>query len=314
MKKIIIVDKVDVSLNVLLTERGCQCETIRPCSYEQFLALPDQYEGLIIRSAFKVDRALIDTKPNLKFIVRIGSGVENIDVAYATQQQIACISTPEGNAQAVAEHCLGFLLAAMRNIPSADSEVKKGIWDRERNKGYELNTLTVGIIGMGNNGKALAQLLQKLGCRVLAYDKYHPNFSLDEVENCSLETLQQQADVISIHVNYIPENHYFINSTFIHQLPHPILLINSSRGAVVDTKALLEGLQSGKIAHASLDVLEYESVKLAIPPKEKWDDTLTALAAHPNVTLTPHVAGQTEGSHQKHAAIAFHKLVALGLV
>ncbi|MBO4504506.1 MAG: hypothetical protein J5730_06835 [Bacteroidales bacterium] len=311
MANILIVDRVHPALAEGLRARDFVCTTDMTCTYESFAARADDLFGLVIRSRFVVDRALLDTKPSLRFIVRIGSGVENIDVAYAESRGVRVISTPEGNANAVAEHCIGLLLGLLRHISSADREVRAGEWLREKNKGTELQAHTYGIIGYGHTGPAFARLLHALGCEVYAYDRYNPNAGDECVRMVSLEELCARCDVISLHVNYIPENLHLISSVFIEKMPHPFLLLNSSRGLVVDCAALVEGLRAGKVTAAALDVLEYESTRLKNLPKDEWPEAMTTLATMENVILTPHVGGQTFDAELRHAQVALEKIVAL---
>lgn len=309
MKRVLIVDRVHPALAEGLEGRGFDCSTDMTYTYDTFAARADDLYGLVIRSRFVVDRTLLDTKPSLRFIVRIGSGVENIDVAYAESRGVRVISTPEGNANAVAEHCLGLLLGLLRHISSADREVRAGEWLREKNKGTELHAHTYGIIGYGHTGPAFARLLHTLGCEVYAYDRYNPNAGDECAKMVSLEELCARCDVISLHVNYIPENLHLINSEFIERMPHPFLLLNSSRGLVVECAALVRGLQAGKVTAAALDVLEYESTRLKNLPKTEWPEAMTTLATMENVILTPHVGGQTLDAELRHAQVALEKIV-----
>ena len=292
-----------------LSEKGFVCLTDMDFTYDSFKAAPDDLYGLVIRSRFVVDKELLDSKPSLKFIVRIGSGVENIDVEYAEKKGIRVISTPEGNANAVAEHCLGLLLAAFRHISSADREVRAGEWLREKNKGTELQSHTYGLIGYGHTGPAFAKLLHALGCKVYAYDKYNPSAGDENAEMTDLQILQRKCDVISVHVNYRPENKYLINRDFIDAMAHPFILINTSRGLVVNTEDVVNELESGKIRTACLDVLEYESTRLKNLPKEQWPAAMERLAQLENVILTPHVGGQTPDAELRHAQVAVEKIL-----
>lgn len=311
MSKILIVDRVLPMFSEQLTLNGFDCTTDMELTYDSFSALPDEYEGLIIRSRFVVDKKLIDAKRNLRFIVRIGSGMENIDVDYARTKNIECISTPEGNANAVAELCLSFLMSAMRHLNTADSEVRQGEWLREKNKGSELASRTVGIIGYGHTGPAFARILHLLGCKVLCYDRYKSSYGDENATPASLDEICKTCDVISLHVNYLPENHHFINEDFIHEVVHPFIFINSSRGAAVDTASVINGINDGKITCACFDVLEFESSRLKIPQKEEWPLTLQELAKMDKVILTPHIGGQTFESEQRHAEIAVKRILQL---
>ena len=308
-KKILIVDRVHESLVESLTQQGYKCEVNRELSHEDYVSLPDDCVGLIIRSRFVVDESAILSKPSMKFIVRIGSGVENIDTKFAESHNIQVLSTPEGNAPSVAQHALGLLLAALKNIAVSDKEVRRGDWLREKNKGREIGSLTVGIIGYGHTGPAFAQILKPFGCKIYAYDKFKKGFGTDEIIETSLETLCNECDVISIHINYMPENHYLIDKKFINQVKHPFIFINTCRGLVVNTHDLVEGLKAGKVQYACLDVLEYESVRLKNAPKEEWQEPMQALALMDNVVLTPHIAGQTTDAERRHAAVAVQKIL-----
>lgn len=209
----------------------------------------------------------------------------------------------------MAEHCLGLILSALRHIPSANQEVRNGEWLREKNKGTELQSHTYGIIGYGHNGPALARLLRSLNCQVYAYDRYNPNAGDENATMVSLEVLCQRCDIISLHINYMPDNKYFIDQNFIQNMAHPFVLLNTSRGLVVNTADLVHGLQEGKVLYAGLDVLEYENAKLKNLPKTAWPETMETLASLEQVTLTPHVAGQTLDAEYRHAKVAVEKIL-----
>ena len=307
-KKVLIVDRVHPTLLDDLTQAGFFCEIAQNLTYENYLSLQDEYEGLIIRSRFQLDESAIDSKSQLKWIVRIGSGMENIDIAYAKRQGIECISTPEGNAPSVAEHCLALLLSALRNVGSSTLEIKEGLWEREKNKSVELRDRTVGIIGYGHTGKAFARLLQNFGCKIYIYDKYYNGFEDEHIEETSLKDLIAQSDIISIHINYEEENHHFFNKNLIEYAEKPFIFINTSRGLTVNTSDIINALKQGKIQHACLDVLEYENTQLTIPPKTKWSKDLKTLSQMSGVTLTPHIAGQTFTAEKRHAEVAFERI------
>ena len=307
MKKILIVDKVHPYLVAQFTSRGYFCETILQISYNDFIKLNDEYEGLVIRSKFNLDDKAISSKKNLKFIIRIGSGTEHINLPLASAAGIQVISTPEGNAPAVAEHCLGMLLVALKKMAAADHEVRDGAWLREKNKGTELSSQTVGIIGFGNTGKAFAKILSAFGCKILVYDKFKTGFSETYIEEASLDEVMQRATVISLHINYLPENHHFVNTMLLQKAAQNPIFINSSRGLAVNTADLIFALDEDIISFACLDVLEYENVNLQIPPKAAWDDTLLRLTTNKKVLLTPHTAGQTVDAELRHAQVAIQR-------
>lgn len=310
-RSVLIVDKAAPSLAEQLNAHGFRCETRTDISYSDFYHLPDQIEGLVIRSRFAVDAPLLDTKKNLKFIARLGSGMENIDVDYAQKQGISCISTPEGNANSVAEHALGLLIAALKNIPKSHNEVRTGQWLREANKGTELASQTVGIIGYGNTGSAFARILLAFGCKIFVYDKFKKNLSDPFIHVTDLKTLLKNCNVISLHINYLPENKYFVNESFFSQAQKNLILLNTSRGNVVDTAALVDSIKNQNVKYACLDVLEYENVNLKNAPVQDWQPAMQELAKMDNVILTPHIAGQTLEAEQRHADIAVSKILKL---
>ncbi len=308
-QKILIVDHVHPSLIDKLTARKFLCTVDMGMTYDRFMETGDDYVGLVIRSRFPVDAALLNSKENLRFIIRIGSGMENIDTVYAEKRNIICLGTPEGNAPSVAEHCLGMLISALRHIHIANGEVKNGKWDRVKNKGTELSERTVGIIGYGHTGPAFARLLEPFGCEIYAYDKYRAGIGDRYVKEVPLQVILQKCDVISLHINYLTDNHYFFDYPLIRQIKHPCILINTSRGMVVNTIDLLKGLEEGKIEYACLDVLEDEDLQLNLIPKEQWPEYLQKLAERSDVLLTPHIAGQTLTAEKRHADIAYKKIV-----
>ena len=307
-KKILIVDKVHKDLVAKIAKRGLSCEVNPSIDYQTFMEMEDDIFGLFIRNRFKIDKALLDAKKNLRFIVRIGSGLENIDVAYAEKLGVRCISTPEGNSQSVAEHCLGFLICALKHFPIAHDDVLRGEWLREKNKGYEIGSRTIGIIGYGNTGSAFAKLLQPFGCKIYVYDKFNFGFEEDYVEEVPLHTLLEKCDVLSVHVNYLPENFHFINNELLKIIKKPFIFLNTSRGGVVDTTDLLKYIKNGRIQFACLDVLEYEDAHLQLLPKNYWPPVLHELVHMENVLVTPHIAGQTFEAEKRHVEVAVDKL------
>ena len=311
---ILIVDKAHPVLTYKLEGAGFCCETDLTITKDQFQQLEDKYVGLIIRSRFRLDAEAFDSKPNLKFVVRLGAGMENIDVQYAESIGIKCMSTPEGNAPAVAQHCLGLLLNTLRCISESNLEVQEGLWLREKNKGRELSSLTIGIIGFGNTGNAFYNLLIPFNPRILVHDKYKTGFQKAGIEEASLDYLLEESDVISIHINYIPENYYFMNRTLFLKMKKAPILMNSSRGLVVNSSDLIEALNQKLVSKANLDVVEFEDVNLKIPPKSLWNSTLIQLAQHKDVLITPHIAGQTLESELRHAEIAFQRIDSLKLL
>lgn len=266
------------------------------------------YEGIIIRSRFTIDAALLDKAKKLKFIARVGTGLENIDCEYAAGKGIALIAAPEGNRNAVGEHTLGMLLSLLNKLHTSDREIRDGHWLREKNRGIELDGKTVGLIGYGNMGKAFAKKLRGFDVRVICYDIKHGVGD----ENCtqvSLETLQETADVVSLHTPQTPLTVNMVNRTFIDAFRKPFWFINTARGKSVVTKDLAKALRSGKIYGAALDVLEYEksSFENFFSDKALPDDFKYLINAN-NVLLSPHVAGWTLESKEKLAQTIVNKI------
>jgi D-3-phosphoglycerate dehydrogenase len=266
------------------------------------------YDGLVIRSRFTIDKTFLDCAANLKFIGRVGAGLENIDVNYAAQKGIHLIAAPEGNRNAVGEHALGMLLSLFNKLNQADKEVRQGLWKRESNRGIELDGKTVGIIGYGNMGQAFAKKLKGFDVKVLCYD-IKPNVGNDDATQVSLEEFQKQVDVVSLHTPQTPQTIGLINTNFIQQFAKPFWLLNTARGRSVITKDLVLALESGQILGAGLDVLEYENNSFEnLFTKNDTPQALQQLMQSKQVILSPHVAGWTVESHQKLAQIIIDKI------
>jgi D-3-phosphoglycerate dehydrogenase len=272
------------------------------------------YHGVVIRSRFKIDREFIDKATNLKFIARVGAGLESIDCDYARSKKIHLIAAPEGNRNAVGEHALGMLLSLMNKLNRADKLVREGKWIREGNRGYELEGKTIGLIGYGNMGKSFAKKLRGFDVEVLCYDIL-PDVGDENAKQVSLQELQQKADVLSLHIPWTPETNKMINTNFINAFSKPFWFINTSRGKNVVTEDLVKALQSEKILGAGLDVLEYEKLSFEnlflSSPAEAGSEKPKAfeyLLQSENVLLTPHIAGWTFESHQKLAQVIVDKI------
>ncbi|MFL2630006.1 MAG: NAD(P)-dependent oxidoreductase [Flavobacteriaceae bacterium] len=264
------------------------------------------YNGLVIRSRFKIDKTFIDKAKNLDFIARVGSGTENIDVNYAISKNISIINAPEGNKDAVGEHALGMLLSLTNNLFSANESIKKGIWKREKFRGHEINGKTVGIIGYGNMGKSFAYKLKGFNCNVICYD-IKKNLGDINSKQVSLIELQNKSEIISLHLPLSVSTKKMINKNFINQMKNPFWLINTARGNVIETDDVVEALKSKKIIGVALDVLEYESSSFESIFK-KNNESLDYLIKAKNVILSPHIAGWTYESHKKLAKIILNKL------
>ena len=281
-------------------------------SKEEIEAKIDQYEGVVIRSRFKIDKQFIDAATNLKFIARVGAGLESIDIPYAESKGIALIAAPEGNRNAVGEHALGMLLMLFNKLKQADAEVRAGQWNREKNRGLELEGKTVGLIGYGNMGNAFSKKLKGFDCEVLCYD-IRPNLGNENATQVSLEELQQRADVLSLHTPWTPLTDKMVDTEFINGFKKPFWLINTARGKSVVTADLTAALKSGKILGAGLDVLEYEKLSFEnlFTDTEQMPEPLQYLIQAENVVLTPHIAGWTVESKIKLAQTIVDKILAL---
>ena len=266
------------------------------------------YHGIVIRSRFKIDKTFLDKATNLQFIARVGAGLESIDCDYAIARNIALIAAPEGNRNAVAEHALGMILSLFNKLNQADAEIRKGQWNRESNRGHELDGKTVGIIGYGNMGKAFAKKLRGFDVEVICHDIL-PNVGDANAKQITLEELQQKADLLSLHIPWTPETDKMVNANFIASFSNPFWLINTSRGKNVVTADLVQALESGKILGAGLDVLEYEKLSFETLFNDKnTPEAFDYLLKSSKVLLSPHIAGWTFESHERLAQVIVDKI------
>ena len=301
--KILFIDTVHPLLKQELEKENHICDSAYNKSKTEIQQIISNYQGIIIRSRFKIDKQFIDCGSNLKFIARAGSGLENIDVDYAENKNIHCYNAAEGNRQAVAEHALGMLLCLFNNLNNADQEVREGKWERERNRGIELAGKTVGIIGYGNNGSAFAEVLKGFNVKILAYDKYLTNYP----QKSSMETINKEADIISLHVPLTDETTYLVDDNFIKRFVKNFYLINTARGKCVNTKNLVKALENKKIKGACLDVLEYEKTSFENLSKDGLTSDMQYLMNAKNTILSPHIAGWTAESNVKIAEVLLNK-------
>ncbi len=310
MKRILHIDGNHPLLKNQLEAAGFINEDDFTSTKQEIEAKIADYEGIVIRSRFKIDRTFIDKAVNLKFIARVGAGLESIDCEYASAKGIALIAAPEGNRNAVAEHALGMILSLFNNLNRANAEVKSGKWNRELNRGHELDGKTVGIIGYGNMGKAFAKKLRGFDVTVLCYDIL-PNVGDANAKQVSLQELQEQSDVLSLHIPWTPETDKMVDNSFINSFRKPFWLINTARGKCVVTTDLAKALKEKKILGAGLDVLEYEKLSFESFTDSEVPEALHYLMETDNVILSPHIAGWTFESHQKLAQTIVDKILLL---
>lgn len=308
---ILITAKAHLYLIETFQKKGYEVLYAPDIVYEDLIEKMPQVEGLVVTTRLKIDKALLDRAPKLKWIGRLGSGMELIDTEYASIKNIHCISSPEGNRNAVAEHALGMLLTMMNKIVKSAAEVKVGKWIRDENRGTEINGKTIGIIGYGNTGESLAKLLSSFNVTMLAYDKYKTGFGGTFIREASLDQICKYADVISFHVPLSNETKYMVDDSFFDKLNNTPFLINTSRGNVIETGALISALKENKIKGVALDVLENEKIETLSPKQKVQFDFLTS---NENVLITPHIAGYSNEAFLKMSEVIISKLMALKML
>ncbi len=302
-KKILIADHLHPAFKEAAEKLGYECHDMPLISREEALKILNDYAGIAIRTKFLIDREIIDAGKNLKFIARAGAGMDNVDEEYAVSKGISCLNAPEGNRDAVAEHVIGMLLSLLNKLRNGDQQIRKGVWDREGNRGWELKGKTIAIIGYGNNGRSLAQKLSGFEVSVIAYDKYKTGFSDQYVKEVSMEEVVKHSDVLSFHIPLTRETRNLVNEEYLFHFKKPIILLNASRGEIVNTKSVLDGLRNGKILAAGLDVLEVEKF-----PALAEQDWYQELIESDQVILSPHVAGWSVESYRKISEVLAEKL------
>lgn len=302
-RKILIADHLHPAFKIEAEKLGYECDDMPLVTRDETLRILRDYAGIAIRTRFLIDREVIDSGPKLKFIARAGAGMDNVDEEYAVSKGIACINAPEGNRDAVGEHVIGMLLSLLNNLRNSDQQIRNGIWDREGNRGWELKGKTIAIIGYGHNGRSLAQKLCGFEVSVIAYDKYKTGFSDKYATEVSMEQIVKYADVLSFHIPLTRETRQLFNDEYLFHFRRPIILLNASRGEIVKTQTVVDGLRNGKISAAGLDVLEVE--KFPALSDQPWFDELKASN---KVILSPHVAGWSVESYRRISEVLADKL------
>lgn len=306
-KKVLIAAPVHSILTRWLDANGYECIVREQITQQEAMTLVQACTGIITSTRLQVNRELIDAAPQLQWVGRMGSGMEVIDLPYATKKGITCYSSPEGNCNAVAEHALGMLLSLNKKIVKSNTEVKEGIWLRDENRGVELEGKTVGIVGFGHTGSSFARKLYGFDVQVLAYDKYVRGGVPKYMEECSsLDRIFEEADIISFHVPLQADTRHYFGRQFLEKMQKPFVLINTSRGGVVDTKVLYDGLLSGKIAGACIDVWEEEPIVAMSIEMRHYLDIISPM---PNVIITPHIAGYSVEALYKMSKVLLNKIV-----
>lgn len=305
MNRVVCLDTTDALLESGLSERGYWVDRQYTAAMED-LHLGDAV-GVVVRSRLPINAAFLERAPQLKWIMRLGAGLENIDLQAAETRGIVCLAAAEGNATAVGEHTVGLLLGLRHRIAWSHREIEQGLWLRSENKGDELENQTVAVVGFGPMGAAFAQRLCGFGCRVLAYDKYKTGYAPAGIEEVDWATVEREATVVSLHLPLTPETRGLVTSEWIARFARPFTLLNTSRGAIAPTSVLLRGLESGQLLGVGLDVLDFEKASLTGLETDAWPAELQALLANPRALLTPHIAGWSHQSFPKMAQVLLSK-------
>ena len=307
--RVLFIDTVHPILEEKLVKSGYQCTDGTQWNHDTIINEISNFHGVVIRSKFTIDKPFLEHATSLKFIARSGSGLENIDLKEAKSRNVKVFNSPEGNRNAVGEHALGMLLMLFNKLKQGDDEVRVGKWNREKNRGIEIDGLTIGLVGYGNTAQMFAKKLRGFDVNVIATDPYLPKFPNNDAKRVALKVIQEQADVISFHVPETEETRYMMNNDFVANCKKSFFLVNTSRGKVVETSALVEALRNGRIRGACLDVLEYETKAFGNFIEEETPSDFKYLASSQHTVLTPHVAGWTQESYVKLATVLFDKVI-----
>lgn len=306
--RIAIIDKIHPLLAELLSAQGHECVVMHQLDGNELAHALIGSEGIVVRSKILNEEAISHLK-DLKFIGRVGAGVENIDRAFCEEHGIALFSSPEGNRDGVGEMCVLQCLVLMKHVMRADAQVRRGLWLREENRGSDLQGRTIGIIGFGNMGSAFAEKLRGFDVKILAHDKFKKNFGTTEVEECDLDRIFDESDVISLHLPLNSETRNYADRTFFDRITRPVYFLNTSRGAIVATEALIDAIDDGRVLGAGLDVLEFERSDLSGLDPTIHPHVQEKLFAHDRILLTPHIAGVTHEGARKMAAVLARKII-----
>ncbi|MFY0628020.1 MAG: phosphoglycerate dehydrogenase [Reichenbachiella sp.] len=307
---ILIIDEMHESISEMLLSIGFHPDYQPNISRQDIKNLADDYIGMIVRSKTPVNKDLIEHLNSLKFVGRAGAGIDNLEMDYLQSKNIEVVNAPEGNRDALGEHVLGMLLSLSNNLMQSDQQIRRGIWDREGNRGFELKGKTIGLLGYGFMGSAVAEKMSGLGCSVIAYDKYKKDFSNDFVREVEMEEVFEKTDIFSLHVPLTGETKNLVDQNYLNRFHKNIVFVNAARGEVTVTKDLLGALQSGKVTHAALDVLENEKLKKLTSEQTSAYDSLFKLQ---NVLMSPHVGGWTFESYKNINRVLVDKIAKLDL-
>jgi D-3-phosphoglycerate dehydrogenase len=307
--RVLFIDTAHPYLSSELENKGFTCEHYFGTNRDEILEQLHLYDGVVIRSKIKLDKEALDQATKLKFIGRVGAGMENIDLPYAVAKGITCLNAPEGNRDAVGEHTTGMLLALLNHLCRVDIEVRNGIWIREGNRGTEIHGKTIALIGYGNMGSAFAKRLSGFGANVIAYDKYKKGYSDQYVKEVSMEEVFNQTDILSLHIPLTDETFKLVNDQYLAKFSKAIFLVNTARGQCVDTEALVNALDTGRVLGAALDVLEFEKLSFENLDSSNLPESFKRLITSNKVILSPHIAGWTHESHYKMAKVLVDKII-----